>query len=42
MESIMTSIELQDNFTGVVYGIINAVNQSIMAMAESIQEITEK
>lgn len=29
MSSIQTGIELQDNFSGVMYGIINSVNMMI-------------
>ncbi|MDL2301333.1 tape measure protein [Lachnospiraceae bacterium OttesenSCG-928-D06] len=32
LASIQTGIELQDNFTQVIYGIINSVNQAVSAM----------
>lgn len=32
MSTIRTGIELQDNFTNVIYGIINSVNQAVSAM----------
>lgn len=34
MTSIQTGIELQDRFTGVIYGIINAVNMTISTMED--------
>lgn len=34
MASIQTAIELQDNFTGVMYGIINAMNMTVSTMEE--------
>lgn len=37
MATIRTGIELQDNFTGVLYSIINAVNSSVSAM-ENLQQ----
>lgn len=37
MSSIQTGIELQDNFTGVMYGIINSVNLAISSVEEMSQ-----
>ena len=37
MSSIQTGIELQDNFSGVMYGIINSVNMMI-ASVEDMQQ----
>ena len=34
MATIQTAIELQDNFTSVLYQVINSVNMSISAMEE--------
>ena len=34
MSSIQTGIELQDQFTGVIYGIINAVNMAVSTMED--------
>lgn len=37
MASIQTGIELQDNFTSVLYGIISSVNMSVSAMEDMQQ-----
>lgn len=37
MASIQTSIELQDQFTSVIYGIINSVNMAVYSMEEMQQ-----
>lgn len=39
MSSIQTGIELQDNFTGVMYGIINSVNLAISSVEEMSQAL---
>lgn len=39
MSSIQTSIELQDNFSGVMYGIINSVNLAVSAMYDLSQSM---
>lgn len=39
MSSIQTGIELQDNFSGVMYGIINSVNLAVSAMYDLSQSM---
>ena len=34
MATIQTAIELQDNFTGVLYQVVNAVNMGVAAMSD--------
>lgn len=41
MASIRSAIELQDNFTGVLYQVFDAVNMSISAMSELSQSMNE-
>ena len=39
MSSIQTGIELQDNFSGVMYGIINSVNTAVSSLYDLEQSM---
>lgn len=41
MASIQTGIELQDNFTNVLYGIVDAVNVTVSSVDEMSQQMRD-
>ena len=41
MATIRTAIELQDNFSGILYGITNAVNMSLSVMEDLNRAMNE-